>query len=408
MSKKRCFVISPIGEEGSAVRGHADDVFRFIVEPAMEDFAIEAVRSDHIFEAGRISEQMFSEILQADLCVAVLTGHNPNVFYELAVAQCAARPVVLLIEKGQTLPFDVKDLRTVEYAIEPVSRLVDGTYAERVKEHVRGLETRSWTVPGLFEQYRFAPKLRNEQQVLRIVRKSHPEPLPTGCDTVYELPADPERQIALLTGDIALLGDLEADVVVSLEDTHLQPARFFETSVPGAISGTLRFMDAEKTPDGRVARDRLSEELREQIGKLGIALPVMPGTVVAAPTHGLRKMGVDYVFHVAALQGSVGDGYVMLDEVLDDCVRGAFNRFAELAPGSDLETILFPMLGAAASRLEPLEVARRLLKPILAKMKHTPACRKTYVLAWLEAHRHAFRMVAAEAGLSEAGARVAA
>lgn len=408
MSKKRCFVISPIGEEGSAVRGHADDVFRFIIEPAMEDFAIEAVRSDHIFEAGRISEQMFSEILQADLCVAVLTGHNPNVFYELAVAQCAARPLVLLIEKGQTLPFDVKDLRTVEYAIEPVYRLVDGTYAERVKEHVRGLESKSWTVPGLFEQYRFAPKLRNEQQVLRIVRRSHPKALPVGCDAVFELPADPERQIVLLTGDIALLDHFDADVVVSLEDTHLQLARYFETSVPGAISGTLRFMEAEKTAGGRVTRDWLHEELQERIRELGIVLPVMPGTVVAAPTHGLRELGVDYVFHVAALQGSVGDGYMMMEDVLDDCVRGSFNLFAELAPESKLETILFPMLGAAASRLEPPEVARRLLKPLLSKMRQTPTCRKTYVLAWLEAHRQAFRLAAAEAGLAEAGQKAAA
>ena len=56
MAKKRCFVISPIGEEGSGVREHADDVFRFIIEPAVKKFGIEAVRSDHIHETGDLTE----------------------------------------------------------------------------------------------------------------------------------------------------------------------------------------------------------------------------------------------------------------------------------------------------------------------------------------------------------------
>ncbi|MBW2411847.1 MAG: hypothetical protein JRF72_18785 [Deltaproteobacteria bacterium] len=58
------------------MREHADDVFRFIIEPAVKQFDIEAVRSDHIHEAGEITEQMFREILQADLRIAVLTYLN--------------------------------------------------------------------------------------------------------------------------------------------------------------------------------------------------------------------------------------------------------------------------------------------------------------------------------------------
>ena len=59
MAKRRCLLISPIGDEGSGVREHADDVFRLIIEPAVKKFNIEAVRSDHIHEAGEITEQMF-------------------------------------------------------------------------------------------------------------------------------------------------------------------------------------------------------------------------------------------------------------------------------------------------------------------------------------------------------------
>src|SRR4051794_420212 len=114
----RCFVISPIGADGSPTRRHADQVFTYIIEPATEQLGIAAVRSDHMAEPGRISDQMFREILHADLCIAVLTFFNPNVFYELAVAQCASRPVVVLLLKGETPPFDLQDLRLLRYDLD--------------------------------------------------------------------------------------------------------------------------------------------------------------------------------------------------------------------------------------------------------------------------------------------------
>ena len=36
MGRRRCFVISPIGPEGSPVREHADDVDDFIIKPALK------------------------------------------------------------------------------------------------------------------------------------------------------------------------------------------------------------------------------------------------------------------------------------------------------------------------------------------------------------------------------------
>jgi hypothetical protein len=136
---KRCFVISPIGDEGSEVREHANDVFDFIIVPAMKELGIEAYRSDHSHEVGKISDQMFRSILHDDLCVAVLTFHNPNVYYELAVAQSAARPVVILVQKGTALPFDVKDMRTVHYDLKP-RPIKEGVYSKEIVEKVRHLE----------------------------------------------------------------------------------------------------------------------------------------------------------------------------------------------------------------------------------------------------------------------------
>jgi hypothetical protein len=137
-------VISPIGGEGSPARRHADDVFDFIIKPAVLECGLEALRSDHLHEPGRISEQMFREILTGDCCVALLTGHNPNVFYELAVAQVAGTPVVSLIEKGEALPFDIQDFRCVRYDLSP-RPLFERTYANELAAHLRRLAAAGWT-----------------------------------------------------------------------------------------------------------------------------------------------------------------------------------------------------------------------------------------------------------------------
>jgi hypothetical protein len=149
---RRCFVISPIGAEGSTIREHADDVFEYIIKPAMTACDIEAVRSDQLREPGRISDHMFRELLNDDLCIALLTDHNPNVFYELAVAQAAARPIIILLLKGQSLPFDIQDLRCVYYDLKP-RMLFDKIYVNEIVGHVRALEALNWRVAVPFGVY---------------------------------------------------------------------------------------------------------------------------------------------------------------------------------------------------------------------------------------------------------------
>lgn len=400
-TRRRCFIISPIGDEGSAVRAHADDVLEYVIKPALDRCDIVAVRSDQMVESGTITDQMFREIVHADVCVVLLTGFNPNVFYELAVAQSAARPIVLLIENGPPLPFDVKDLRCIEYEMTPISRLVKGTYADRVVEMLEDIKRQGWRAPNLFEHFGTARKLEDEQQLRNLMERVRPRVLPYGTDKRYALPGDPEREICLLTGDITELQNQSfgMDVVVSSANTDLQLGRYYDAD---SISGALRFLDAERSADGRIARDCLDESLQKCIEELRIILPAVPGRVIAIRANRLDKeYGIKYVFLAAALQGAVGDGYTMMNEVLDDCVRNAFDRFAELAPEAELSSLLFPMLGAATTNMNPLEVARKLLNPIVHKMTTIKRCRRTAILARFESHRQGVSRAAAELGLKE-------
>jgi hypothetical protein len=113
--KMKCFVISPIGDPAGAVRAEADWVLKGLIRPALEpEFTVE--RADAYPKNDVITNQIILAIKNADLIVADLTGHNPNVFYELAVAHAFEKPVVPMIRSGESIPFDNHLMGTIFYS----------------------------------------------------------------------------------------------------------------------------------------------------------------------------------------------------------------------------------------------------------------------------------------------------
>ena len=110
---KTCFVIAPIGTEGSDVRLRADQVQKHIIAPAARECGYEAIRADQISEPGLITSQVIQHVVEDPLVVADLTGRNPNVFYELALRHALKRPVVQIIHATEPIPFDVAATRTI-------------------------------------------------------------------------------------------------------------------------------------------------------------------------------------------------------------------------------------------------------------------------------------------------------
>ncbi|MBF8278298.1 MAG: hypothetical protein HW406_1799 [Candidatus Brocadiaceae bacterium] len=60
-------------------------------------------------------EQIRSAIQQSRACIADLTGRNPNVLYELGIAQTLGKPTVMLAQDLQDVPFDLKQYRIISY-----------------------------------------------------------------------------------------------------------------------------------------------------------------------------------------------------------------------------------------------------------------------------------------------------
>jgi hypothetical protein len=110
---KTCFYITPIDKDGSEQRKHADMMLKHVVRPAFEEQGFTVVRADEIAKSGIITKQVFEYLANAKVCVADLSFHNPNAFYELGVRHAFLLPTIQLIHKEKSIPFDVSQGRTI-------------------------------------------------------------------------------------------------------------------------------------------------------------------------------------------------------------------------------------------------------------------------------------------------------
>lgn len=131
-----CFVISPIGKEGSESRQRSDKILKHVITPVADACGYDALRADKISEPGMITTQVINHVINADIVVADLTGENANVFYELAVRHAAHKPYVQLIEKGQKIPFDLAGIRTIEIDLTDLDSVDDAKV--QMKKQIEG------------------------------------------------------------------------------------------------------------------------------------------------------------------------------------------------------------------------------------------------------------------------------
>ena len=113
---KQCFVITPIGNKESEIRKKTDGLIASVIKPVLNELGIEAIVPHEIPTSGPIVNDIINNILSCDLCIANLTGLNPNVMYEIAVRHAANKPIVYVAENGTMLPFDLVTERVLFYS----------------------------------------------------------------------------------------------------------------------------------------------------------------------------------------------------------------------------------------------------------------------------------------------------
>ncbi len=113
--RKKCFVVSPIGHEGSDERKHADLVLNYIIKPIVQKEGYDVVRGDHIAQSGMITVGIINALLDSDLVIADLSFLNPNVFYELGLRHSTKKATIHIASHDTDIPFDTADHRAIRY-----------------------------------------------------------------------------------------------------------------------------------------------------------------------------------------------------------------------------------------------------------------------------------------------------
>src|SRR6266850_3925212 len=129
---RRAFIVRPFGPRSGI---DFDAVDTRLIQPALEKSEIEGATTGVILEAGNIREDMFQQLLVADIVVADISVHNANVFYELGIRHALQpkRTFLLRAKSGKErnertaedeVPFDLRTDRYLEYDAErPADKL---------------------------------------------------------------------------------------------------------------------------------------------------------------------------------------------------------------------------------------------------------------------------------------------
>ena len=112
----KCFVIMPFRERTDRyAQGFFDEVLRSLIAPAGRKAGF-TVATANRQGTEVIHSTIINDLLDADLVVADLTEHNPNVLFELGMRMAHDKPVALIRAKGTGPVFDVDNmLRVYEY-----------------------------------------------------------------------------------------------------------------------------------------------------------------------------------------------------------------------------------------------------------------------------------------------------
>ena len=111
---KRCFVIMPFSATTEKhTESYWNNFFLKFVKPSIEKLGYSCSRSKA--QPSNIIKDIFKELIDADLVLAVLTDFNANVWYELGSRHALRKGTIMMIEEGQKLPFDISQYGVIKY-----------------------------------------------------------------------------------------------------------------------------------------------------------------------------------------------------------------------------------------------------------------------------------------------------
>ena len=199
-SRSRGFLIMPFDP--------ALETLRSVIQDVAEEAGVRLERADDIFQPGVIVDQILDAIDEADVVIAITTGRNPNVFFELGYSWRKHLPIVIA-DSSEDLPFDVAGWRTLTYGQGPEAD--DETFRLQLLTALHHVLREGRPLPRGYK-LSAAPRLKQQAQVSarleatgsrnhRLVLANH------GTEEVHEVDVDipvEARSLHLITEELPI------------------------------------------------------------------------------------------------------------------------------------------------------------------------------------------------------------
>jgi hypothetical protein len=90
-------------------------VYDYLLKKVAKTLNLSIARADDFFSERSIMHEVWSAINQASIIIADCSGKNPNVFYEIGIAHAIGKPVILITQNQNDVPFDLRHIRYIQY-----------------------------------------------------------------------------------------------------------------------------------------------------------------------------------------------------------------------------------------------------------------------------------------------------
>lgn len=106
MNRKNCFVLMP--DEGNFAGNFAN-----IYKQAIEETGLIARKTEGIYSTSPNINKIWDFVCSSDIILADLTSKDPNIMYQLGLAQAIQKPTILISENLEDVPFDLKNMSII-------------------------------------------------------------------------------------------------------------------------------------------------------------------------------------------------------------------------------------------------------------------------------------------------------
>jgi sigma54-dependent transcription regulator len=114
VDSRLCFVLMPFAEVDNV-----QSVYHDHLKKVVEGAGLRCERADDIHDTSGVMQSVWEGINRARVIIAEMTARNANVFYELGIAHTLGKPVIMITQSMDFVPFDLKHLRCILYDYRP-------------------------------------------------------------------------------------------------------------------------------------------------------------------------------------------------------------------------------------------------------------------------------------------------